>query len=67
LQRVDVGDRTDLVTVLQSTAQIVVEPVLGALADPDHGRANLGECPYEPVLVGRKRLLDEDDVHNHAP
>ena len=62
-ERADIGDIADLLVVEHPVAQVGVEPVGGALADPDDGRARFGQPTHELALIGGKRRLDEDDVH----
>src|SRR5580704_17727847 len=61
--RLDVGNRGHLLVVVQPALELIVEAVDGVLADPDHGRAGLGQSPRELPLVGREERFHEDDVH----
>ena len=58
-----VGDRADLLVVRQPALDVVVEPVLGSLADADHRRPRLGEGAGELLLVVGEARLEEDHVH----
>ena len=66
LQRALVGDRRDLLVAAEPALQLVVEPVVGPVADPEHMRADRGERAHELALVGGEAGLEEDDVHGRA-
>ena len=62
-QRLARRDVADLLVVREPVPELVVERLLGALADAGDARADRVERAHELALVRGKARLDEDDVH----
>ncbi len=62
-----VDHRRDLLVGDHPAAQLVVEVVVGRLADAGDARADRREPAHELALVVGKLRLDEDDVHGASP
>ena len=63
----DVGHVRDDVVVRQPGAELVVEPLLRAVADPDDRGTDLGQGSHELALRRREGRIDEDHVHAGEP
>jgi hypothetical protein len=65
--RLLLADGSDLFVVRHPPFEIVVEVILGTLADADHRRAHLREAADELPLIRGKRGFNEDNVHLWDP